>query len=108
MSMPELGPVAFGGTPGIIAFLQGKQVLARHKQCPCGSAMVLQEIKGQTSAMATVGNVLIAARLSASEVRVSLESRGWHYISSSFLSRCNRCLRGNWGFRAHRITSIAG
>ena len=43
MSILELGPVAFGGTFGIIAFLQGKQVLARHKQCPCGSAMVLQE-----------------------------------------------------------------
>lgn len=42
MSMLELGPVAFGGTPGIIAFLQGKQVLASGKQCPCGCAMVLQ------------------------------------------------------------------
>ena len=33
MALLELGPVAFGGTPAIIAFLQSKYVLARQKQC---------------------------------------------------------------------------
>ena len=42
MSLLELGPVAFGGTPGIITFLQGKHVLASQKKCPCGTMMVLQ------------------------------------------------------------------
>ena len=43
MSLLELGPVAFGGTPGIITFLQGKHVLASQKQCACGAMMGLQK-----------------------------------------------------------------
>jgi transposase-like protein len=43
MSLLVLGPVAFGGTPGIISFLQRKRVLARQKQCLCGAMMVLQD-----------------------------------------------------------------
>ena len=43
MSLLELGPVAFGGTPGIIAFLQTKNVLASQQQCVCGAMMALQE-----------------------------------------------------------------
>ena len=43
MSLLELGPVAFGGTPGIIAFLMNKGVLARQRQCPCGGVMALQD-----------------------------------------------------------------
>ena len=43
MSLLELGPIAFGGTPAIIAFLQGKNVLAGQKQCVCGTMMVLQD-----------------------------------------------------------------
>ena len=42
MSLLELGPVAFGGTPAIIAFLQSKYVLARQKQCACGAMMTMQ------------------------------------------------------------------
>jgi len=43
MSLLVLGPVAFGGTPGIVTFLQNKGVLARHKQCACGAAMSLRD-----------------------------------------------------------------
>ena len=43
MSLMELGPIAFRGTPGIIAFLQSKRVLARQKQCGCGKMMAMQD-----------------------------------------------------------------
>ena len=43
MSLLQLGPVLFGGTPGIIAYLQTKHVLSSRKQCPCGTAMQLQD-----------------------------------------------------------------
>lgn len=43
MSLVDLGPVAFGGTPAIITFLQSKNVLARQKECPCGAMMELQK-----------------------------------------------------------------
>ena len=43
MSLIELGSIAFGGTPAIVAFLQSKNVLARQKQCRCGTMMVLQD-----------------------------------------------------------------
>ena len=43
MSLLDLGPVAFGGTPAIITFLQSKNVLARQKECPCGAMMKLQK-----------------------------------------------------------------
>ena len=43
LSILQLGPVLFGGTPAIIAHLQAKHVLASHKQCPCGTAMQLQD-----------------------------------------------------------------
>ena len=42
MSLLELGHIAFGGTPAIITFLQGKNVLARQKQCSCGTMMEIQ------------------------------------------------------------------
>ena len=41
MSIMTLGPVAFGGTPAIIAFLQRKRVLARDMKCACGAMMEL-------------------------------------------------------------------
>ena len=43
MSLLELGPIAFGGTPAIVSFLQDKHVLARQKQCVCGCMMVMQD-----------------------------------------------------------------
>ena len=43
MSLLELGPIAFGGTPAIVAFLQRKNVLASQHQCSCGTMMTLQE-----------------------------------------------------------------
>lgn len=43
MSLLQLGPVLFGGTPGIIAYLQAKNVLSSSKQCSCGTAMQLQD-----------------------------------------------------------------
>lgn len=42
MSLLEIGPVIFGGTPAIITHLQSKHVIAAQRQCPCGTAMVLQ------------------------------------------------------------------
>ena len=42
MSLIGIGPVMFGGTAGIITYLQSKHVLASTKQCPCGTAMILQ------------------------------------------------------------------
>lgn len=43
MALLELGHIAFGGTPAVVAFLQGKNVLASQHQCPCGTMMTLQE-----------------------------------------------------------------
>ena len=43
MSLLDLGPIAFGGTPGIVAFLQRKNVLAQLQQCRCGTMMTLQD-----------------------------------------------------------------
>ena len=43
MSLLDLGPLAFGGTPGIVSFLQRKSVLARQKQRVCGVTMVFQD-----------------------------------------------------------------
>ena len=43
MSLLELGPTLFGGSAGIITYLQGQHVLASSKQFPCGTAMVLQD-----------------------------------------------------------------
>ena len=42
MSLFQLGPMMFGGTSGIISFLQSKH-LAAQKQCACGTAMELQD-----------------------------------------------------------------
>ena len=42
MSVLELGPIAFSGTAAIIAFFQGKGLLANNINCAqCGVAMVL-------------------------------------------------------------------
>ena len=43
MSMLEIGPVIFGGTRGIVQYLQTQIVLARHKTCTCGTQMVMQD-----------------------------------------------------------------
>lgn len=44
MSILTLGPIAFGGVPGIIAFLQSKHVLASSRNCQaCNIAMDLQD-----------------------------------------------------------------
>ena len=43
MSLFQLGPMMFGGTSGIISFLQSKHLLAAQKQCACGTAMELQD-----------------------------------------------------------------
>ena len=44
MSILELGPIAFGGTAAIIAFFQGKGLLANNINCAqCGVAMVLSD-----------------------------------------------------------------
>ena len=43
MSLLELGPIAFSGTPAIMAFLQSKHVLASQQQCTCGTMMTLQD-----------------------------------------------------------------
>ena len=43
MSLLELGPIAFGSKPVIIAFLHSKHVLASQQQCSCGTMMTLQE-----------------------------------------------------------------
>ena len=45
MSLFQLGPMMFGGTSGIISFLQSKHLLAAQKQCACGTAMELQDRK---------------------------------------------------------------
>ena len=41
MSILQLGPVIFGETDQLITYLQGKNLLASNKTCPCGSAMQL-------------------------------------------------------------------
>ena len=46
MSLLQLGPVLFGGTPGIIAYLQAKHVISSNKQCVRGTAMRLQDCSG--------------------------------------------------------------
>ena len=44
MSILELGPIAFGGTAAIVAFFQGKGLLANNINCAqCGVAMVLSD-----------------------------------------------------------------
>ena len=43
MSLLEIGPVIFGGTRGIVQYLQTKRVLSRHKTCTCGIRMVIQD-----------------------------------------------------------------
>ena len=44
MSILELGPIIFGGTPGIIAYLRRKKLLSSHKDCSaCGIPM--REVK---------------------------------------------------------------
>ena len=45
LSILSLGPVAFGSTRGIITYLQGKNVLASRRQCPCGTPMELEKRK---------------------------------------------------------------
>ena len=43
LSILKMGPVLFGSTENLIAYLQGKGLLATNKQCPnCASTMVLQ------------------------------------------------------------------
>ena len=43
MKMMKMGPVLFGSIENLIAYLQGKGLLATNKQCPnCASTMVLQ------------------------------------------------------------------
>ncbi len=40
MSLLELGPVIFGGTPGIVSYLQARNLLANHSNCSrCGVGM---------------------------------------------------------------------
>ena len=41
MSILQLGPVIFGKTDQLITYLQGRNLLASNKTCPCGSAMQL-------------------------------------------------------------------
>ena len=41
MSILQLGPVIFGGTPQLITYLQGKNLLSSTKTCPCGTVMQL-------------------------------------------------------------------
>lgn len=43
MSLLWLGPIAFGGTPAIIRFFQRKGLLAKDKQCVCGTPMEISE-----------------------------------------------------------------
>ena len=43
LSILKMGPVLFGTIENLIAYLQGKGLLATNKQCPnCASTMVLQ------------------------------------------------------------------
>ena len=43
LSILKMGPVLFGSVENLIAYLQGKGLLATNKQCPnCASTMVLQ------------------------------------------------------------------
>ena len=43
LSILKMGPVLFGSTENLIAYLQGKGLLATNKQCPnCATTMVLQ------------------------------------------------------------------
>ena len=42
-SILSMGPVIFGSTEALIAYLQGKHLLATNKSCPtCGASMTLQ------------------------------------------------------------------
>ena len=51
MSIPQIGPIAFGGTVAIISFFQSKQLLASSANCAqCGVSMT-----EQTSVMDAVG-----------------------------------------------------
>ena len=43
LSILKMGPLLFGSIEDLIAYMQGKGLLARNKQCPsCSSNMALQ------------------------------------------------------------------
>lgn len=97
MSLLELGPVAFGGTPAIIAFLQRKNVLASQQQCVCGATMVMQDRT----------DISDGCRWRCPECRKAVSIRKGSFFSKSKLTLQKWLLLMHWWARQYSVKAAA-
>jgi hypothetical protein len=97
MSLLELGPIAFGGTPAIIAFLQRKNVLASQQQSGCGTMMRLQERS----------DISDSCRWRCPDCKKAVSIRNWSFFSKSKITLQKWLLLMHWWSRQYSVKDAA-